>query len=137
MTPSDFERPSLSSRQKEKGGRGKGVGHQPDVLLTPQDFASPLHLASSYSRLHHSEPPSPSSVEMHPLTRSQFQQAVIHMIRTDEGFVDKLHEAYINSFMLMMMMMMKMMMTDEDFVDKMHEAYISSFMDRKSRTGKR
>ncbi|XP_076448023.1 uncharacterized protein LOC143284840 isoform X3 [Babylonia areolata] len=80
-------------------GRGRA-----EVLLTPGDFVSPLRSSvssPSLSSLCFPYPSSPVSPQIEPLTRSQFQQAMVHMIRTDEEFVNKLHKAYLDSFLLL------------------------------------
>ncbi|XP_076448022.1 uncharacterized protein LOC143284840 isoform X2 [Babylonia areolata] len=106
LTPSDFEKQcSVVSRQKAAAATAAAAGRgRAEVLLTPGDFVSPLRSSvssPSLSSLCFPYPSSPVSPQIEPLTRSQFQQAMVHMIRTDEEFVNKLHKAYLDSFLLL------------------------------------
>ncbi|KAL8612732.1 hypothetical protein ACOMHN_033731 [Nucella lapillus] len=115
MTPGDFEKhSSLHTTQKESGSGGLGATC-PDVLLTPMAFVVPrssstsdspptaLNPAALLEKLNNLRRGSPSSStfasppppEVTPLTKQQLQQALIHIIRTDDNFIDQVHDAYL------------------------------------------
>ncbi|XP_076469032.1 mRNA-decapping enzyme 1A-like [Babylonia areolata] len=118
MTPGDFEKhPPPQSAPKDSSSGGVGAVC-PDVLLTPMAFAAPRSTSSNTpppSALNHAalleqlnnlrrHSPASSSVvsppppEVSPLTKQQLQQALIHILRTDEDFISRVHEAYLVSF---------------------------------------
>ncbi|KAK7102503.1 mRNA-decapping enzyme 1B-like isoform X2 [Littorina saxatilis] len=115
LTPGDFA-PAVKRLDSTTGGLG---GPCPDVLMTPLAFAAPqqpplltaspstpissaalLEQLGNLQRGSQGSPglASPPPPDISPLTRQQLQQAMIHIIRTDEDFVSRLHEAYLASF---------------------------------------
>lgn len=109
MTPGHFDK-QLAHKEMSSCA----LGTCPDVLMTPMAFTTPqrsslptaaggvshtalleqLRLVSSTSPGFTSPPPP----EMTPLTRQQLQQAIIHVLRTDEEFIGRVHDAYLASF---------------------------------------
>lgn len=60
-------------------------------LLTPEAFTRPAPAYTSGVKVANGDPPVPA------LTKDQLRDALIHMLQTDEGFLLKLHEAYVGS----------------------------------------
>ncbi|XP_025106137.1 mRNA-decapping enzyme 1B-like isoform X2 [Pomacea canaliculata] len=120
LKPEDFERQTavsplhLSSKTESQAAAGIGASC-PDVLLTPLAFTShppPLGTTSPVpnhqailERLNALTIPPNTALseqirvgELTPLTRQQLQQALLHMIRHDDNFLNRVHEAYLASF---------------------------------------